>query len=168
MQQPQNLPKKRLLIFHKVSNLLRISILVSKMRKPAIPKLIFLKKTRKFKRFMLLKQNNSYGFLKDYEFSPSSNPLIRRYKKKFKNGSYKDNIYSMFFLCRRLGGMKAEEGEVVDFALPLQTLPAATIPEEYLQPLDLGYDQEESVDQRAERFIERFYQEMRMQRQESI
>ncbi|KAF2322583.1 hypothetical protein GH714_019162 [Hevea brasiliensis] len=49
--------------------------------------------------------------------------------------------------------MKAEEGEVVDFALPLQTIPAATIPEEYLQPLDLGYDQEESVDQRAERFF---------------
>lgn len=113
---------------------------------------------------MLLEQYNSYGFLKDYEFSPSSTPLIRCYKKPFKNGSYRDNVYSMF-LCKCLGGLKADGGEVVDYALPL---PVAVSHAEYLQPLDSGDDQEESVDQRAERFIEWFRQEMRMQRQESI
>jgi hypothetical protein len=37
-----------------------------------------------------------------------------------------------------------------------------------LEPLDYLVDEEDSVDQRAERFIERFYQDMRLQRQESI
>ncbi|EEF35369.1 uncharacterized protein LOC8260382 [Ricinus communis] len=168
--------KQKVPIFRKVSNMLRMSIFVSKMRKPVIPKLIlFLKKSRKLKRskFLLLdeyRNRNNYGFLHDYEFSPSSTPPLLfhcRKKMQFKKyGSYKDSIYSMFFMCRCSGGLKG--GEV---ALPLETVvPSASAiihAGDYLQPLDL-WDEEESVDQKAERFIERFYQEMRMQRQESI
>jgi hypothetical protein len=49
------------------------------------------------------------------------------------------------------------------------TLPVATNSTgDFLEPLDYLVDEEDSVDQRAERFIERFYQDMRLQRQESI
>ncbi|KDP29439.1 hypothetical protein JCGZ_18360 [Jatropha curcas] len=165
------MPQKRTPIFHKVSNLFKVSIFVSKMRKPIIPKLIFFKKSRKLKAFMLLKHcnNKNYGIIEDYEFSASSTPLIGYRKRQFKNGSYRDNLYSLFLLCRCLGGLKVDRGEL-DYALQLETAAAANAisAREYLQPLDLGDEYEESVDQRAERFIERFYQEMRMQRQESI
>lgn len=136
------------------------------MRKPIIPKLVFLKKSRKLKRFKLLKHYN-YRFMGEYEFSPSSTPLINYHAKQFKNNrSYRDNIYSMLFLCRCLGGLRAEGGGEVEYRLSMETLPA-NIAGEYSQPLDLD-DEEYSVDERAERFIERFYKEMRMQRQESI
>ncbi|KAJ6431830.1 hypothetical protein OIU84_019161 [Salix udensis] len=126
--------RKRLPIFHKVSNLLRI--FVAKMRKPAIAKLILIKKSRKLKRFKLLK-HYSYGFLEEYE-------------------------------C--LGGLKADRTGEGQYRLSMDsTLPAATISAgDFLEPLDYLVDEEDSVDQRAERFIERFYQDMRLQRQESI
>ncbi|KAF9674072.1 hypothetical protein SADUNF_Sadunf10G0089800 [Salix dunnii] len=160
--------RKRLPIFHKVSNLLRI--FVAKMRKPAIPKLILIKKSRKLKRFKLLKHYNC-GFLEEYEFSPSSTPLIHNYpRKQFRLGSYKDNMYTVLFLCRCLGGLKADQIGEGQYRLSMDiTLPAATISTgDFLEPLDCLVDEEDSVDQRAERFIERFYQDMRLQRQESI
>jgi hypothetical protein len=49
----------------------------------------------------------------------------------------------------------------------MDTLPATVANGECLEPSDL-VDEEDSVDQRAERFIERFYQEIRLQRQELI
>lgn len=158
--------RKRLPIFHKVSNLLRI--FVAKMRKPTIPKLILIKKSRKRRRFKLLKHYN--GFLEEYEFSPLSTSLAHHPKKQFKFRSYKDNIYTMLFLCRCLGGLKADQGGEGRYRLSMDsTLPVATISTgDFLEPLDYLVDEEDSVDQRAERFIERFYQDMRMQRQESI
>ncbi|KAJ6721162.1 hypothetical protein OIU85_024274 [Salix viminalis] len=160
--------RKRLPIFHKVSNLLRI--FVAKMRKPAIAKLILIKKSRKLKRFKLLK-HYSYGFREEYEFSPPSTPLIHDYpRKQFRLRSYKDNIYTVLFLCRCLGGLKADRTGEGQYRLSMDsTLPAATISAgDFLEPLDYLVDEEDSVDQRAERFIERFYQDMRLQRQESI
>lgn len=159
--------RKRLPIFHKVSNLLRI--FVAKMRKPTIPKLILIKKSRKRRRFKLLKHYN--GFLEEYEFSPSSTSLAHHPRKQFKFRSYKDNIYTMLFLCRCLGGLKADQlGGEGRYRLSMDsTLPVATISTgDFLEPLDYLVDEEDSVDQRAERFIERFYQDMRLQRQESI
>jgi hypothetical protein len=41
------------------------------MRKPIIPKLIFLKKARRLKKFKLLKHYH-YGFLEEYQFSAST------------------------------------------------------------------------------------------------
>ena len=158
---------KRLPIFHKVSNLLRI--FVARMRKPTIPKLILIRKSRKLKRFKLLKHYN-YGFLEEYEFSPLSISLAYHPRKQFKFRSYKDNIYTVLFPCRCLGGLKADEGGEGRYRLSMDsTLPVATISTgDFLEPLDYLVDEEDSVDQRAERFIERFYQDMRLQRQESI
>lgn len=72
---------------------------------------------------------------------------------------------SMFFLCRCLGSFRADPGDG-DYAL--EVLPAVEDANagESWGPLDWG-DEEDTVDQRAERFIERFYEEMRMQRQDS-
>jgi len=56
------MPRKRLPILQKLSNLLKVSIFVAKMRKPIIPKLIFLKKARRLKKFKLLKRY-PYGSL---------------------------------------------------------------------------------------------------------
>jgi hypothetical protein len=161
------MPRKRLPILQKVSNLLKISIFIARMRKPIIPKLISLKKARRVKRFKLLKHYN-YGVLQDYQFSPSSTPLIHYHRKHFKNRRLRD-IYSMLFLCRCLGSLSAEGGDADCIVEALPALPAFenTIAGQFLEPLDPG-DEEDSVDQRAERFIQRFYEEMRMQRQESI
>ena len=54
-------------------------------------------------------------------------------------------------------------------ALPVPATEDATniIAEDLFEAFDCG-DEYESVDQRAEKFIERFYQQMRMQRQESF
>ncbi|KAG6759616.1 hypothetical protein POTOM_036100 [Populus tomentosa] len=159
--------RKRLPIFHKVSNLLRIFVAI--MRKPTIPKLILIKKSRKIMRFKLLKHYN-YGLLEEYELSPLSTSLAHHPRKQFKFRSYKDNIYTVLFPCRCLGGLKADQGGEGRYRLSMDsTLPVATISTgDFLEPLDYLVDEEDSVDQRAERFIERFYQDMRLQRQESI
>uniref|UniRef100_A0A5B7BHT9 Cotton fiber protein n=1 Tax=Davidia involucrata TaxID=16924 RepID=A0A5B7BHT9_DAVIN len=164
------MPRKRSPIFQKVSSLLKFSILIAKMRKPIIPKLIFLKKSsNKLKKFKLLKHYN-YGYLQEYQFSPSSTPLIHYYHRQpFKKSSYRD-MFSMFFLCRCLGRLRSAEGGEGDYPLPLEGLPA--IEDEVARELSelSGYSshEEDSVDERADRFIERFYEEMRMQRQESV
>ncbi|WJZ80370.1 hypothetical protein VitviT2T_000298 [Vitis vinifera] len=158
------MPKKRSPIFQKVSNLLRISIFVGKMGKPISSNLIvFLRKSRKPKDFKLLKHYN-YGNTEEYQFSPSSTPLFQYRGKTLKNGGARD-MCSMFFLCRCLGSFRADPGDG-DYAL--EALPAVEDANagESWGPLDWG-DEEDSVDQRAERFIERFYEEMRMQRQDS-
>lgn len=73
---------------------------------------------------------------------------------------------SIFYLCRCLGSFRTDRRE--DVAYALDALPAAEDggAVESWEALDWD-DEEDSVDQRAERFIERFYQEMRMQRQDS-
>ena len=156
------MPRKRLPMLQKVSNLLKISIFIAKMRKPIIPKLISLKKARRLKRF----KHYNYGFLQDYQFSASSTPLIHyHHRNHFKNRRLRD-IYSMFFLCRCLGSFR-------DADCTLEALPSFPAFEDtiaarpFLEQSDPG-DEEDSVDQRAERFIQRFYEEIRMQRQESI
>ncbi|XP_022735190.1 uncharacterized protein LOC111288531 [Durio zibethinus] len=161
--------QKRLPILHKLvakaNNLLRISILLTKMKKPMIPKLIFIKKSRKLKRFKPLK--HSYGFLGEYQFdSASSTPFIHSYNRRHELKSRRiQDIYSMLFWCKCFGCLKAQVRGEADCRLALEAdLAEASIGGE----LDLEEDQEDSVDKRAERFIERFYAEMRLQRQESF
>ncbi|KAL9456770.1 hypothetical protein AB3S75_005906 [Citrus x aurantiifolia] len=169
--------QKRLPILQKVSNnILKTSIFIaSKMRKPIIAKLILHNKySRKLKRFKLIKRYN-YRFLDEYQFSASSTPLIRyRGRKLNKNRCFQD-ICSMFFLCTCFGGFKVQGAEAAAVhnnsppcSLALETLPAAVTGEVCEEPLDLVEDEDDSVDQRAEKFIEWFYQEMRLQRQDSI
>lgn len=165
--------KQRLPIFQKVSSklLLQVSIVIAKMRKPIIPKLILLKKSQKIKKLKLMK-NYNYGFLGEYQFSPSNSPLIqyRRPRKQLRYGGIR-NVYSLFFLCRCLGRSLRDGGDHGDYSV--EALPAAIVDGKQggalLGPLDWEDDDEDdSIDLRAERFIERFYEEIRMQRQESL
>lgn len=60
--------------------------------------------------------------------------------------------------------LECEDGEFAMEAFPAtQEANASAL----LEQLDWG-SEEASIDMRAQRFIERFYEEMRMQRQESI
>ena len=70
-----------------------------------------------------------------------------------------------------LGNLKSEGNGVRDYnleALPVDVIEDGDFEEDLCESLDLGDQDDESVDQRAERFIARFYQEMRMQRMEYL
>lgn len=159
-------------MLQKFSSLFKTFIFIAKMRKPIVAKLIFLKKSGKLKRFKLLKHYNTYGFLEEYQFSASSTPLIpsqyRRVNYLKNNRSFQD-FYSRFFFCKCFG-----EAEAAAYSpLKMEALPG--VDEEGLELEKVHFEDEEndvddddSVDQRAEKFIEWFHQEMRMQRQDSI
>ncbi|KAK6252675.1 hypothetical protein QUC31_014395 [Theobroma cacao] len=164
------MPQNRLPILHNLvpNNPVRISILLTKMKKPMIPKLIYLRKSRKLKRFKLLKHYN-YVFLGEYQFdSPSSTPLIHYYNRKQPKRRSIQDIYSMLFSCKCFGWPKAQASGEADCRLVLEAVPAPIGGELISEALDIEDDQEDSVDKRAEKFIERFYAEMRLQRQESF
>ncbi|XP_010265353.1 PREDICTED: uncharacterized protein LOC104603103 [Nelumbo nucifera] len=172
------MPKKRPPIFERALNLLKLSIFMTKMGKPGCPSFIFLSKTRKLKKHKYLRHYN-HAFTEEYEFSPSSTPLFPYYRQPFKKRGCRD-IYSLFFLCRCSNnwrvddGGEAEEFEEGKTVYALEAPPAIVddadddslreLPE---SPLIRG-DEEESVDERAEVFIQRFYEEMRLQRQKSV
>ncbi|KAL3338558.1 hypothetical protein AABB24_027606 [Solanum stoloniferum] len=161
------MPKKSSPVFQKVSNLLNMSIFLAKMRKP----INSLKKVKKMKKFSLLKHYN-YGYIQEYQFSPSNTPLIHYYnrKKSFrKQRSYRD-ICSVFFISRCLGMAKGE-GEEKKRRYPVLELERLGSMEEFTDfrgEDDDDDDDDDSVDERAEKFIERFYEEIKLQRQESF
>ncbi|KAK2405297.1 hypothetical protein P8452_10815 [Trifolium repens] len=165
--------KKRLHIFHKVSNLLRISVLIHKLRKPIIPKLLLFKRLTKHKEFKLLIKNYNYGSstIGEYQFPPSNTPLIHCHGNRFKNKGHID-LCSFFYLYWCLGNFKVEgsdNGGIKE--CQLEALQMAVIENEDFSVTDNLLDSEvegESVDEKAEKFIQKFYQEMRMQRQESM
>lgn len=165
------MPKKSSPVFQKVSNLLNMSIFLSKMRKPIITRLISLKKAKKMKKFSLLKHYN-YGYIQEYQFSPSNTPLIHYHNKKKslrKQRSYRD-ICSVFFISRCLG-MANGEGEEKRRKYPVLELEGLASMEEFTDfggEDDDDDDDDGSVDERAEKFIERFYEEIKLQRQQSF
>ncbi|KVH96277.1 uncharacterized protein LOC112528798 [Cynara cardunculus var. scolymus] len=152
--------KRRSPILAKVSNLIKISIFIAKMR------LVYLKKSTKLSKFRSLKHYNSYGCLQEHQFSPSSTPLIRFHHRKTNGGS----VYSVFFLScfrgRHQGGVM-----MVDESYSLESAAIVEVERDGSE-LSYGYgeqeeDDDDSVDERAEKFIERFYEEMKKQRRES-
>ncbi|KAF5755534.1 hypothetical protein HanXRQr2_Chr17g0803861 [Helianthus annuus] len=147
--------KKRSLMLQKASNLIKISIFIAKMR------LIHLKKSTKFTYLKHLNRYNSYGFLQERQFSPSSTPLISFHRRKA-NGS---SFYSICFLSCFNG---PRHGVALDENYSIET----AIVEVERDGLELSYgvdeEEEDSVDERAEKFIERFYEEMKRQRRESL
>ncbi|KAF8033067.1 hypothetical protein BT93_D1839 [Corymbia citriodora subsp. variegata] len=167
------IPRKRLLVLKKVSDFLRRSTRWTRMSKPvAVPCLALLR--RSTGRPGGLDRAADYRFLQEYEFSPSRTPLIHRYyRKKLKlNGgrrrrrSLKEDVRSLLVLCSCLGrGMPPSSGcEEEDRFFAAGT---------FIEPACEAADEEgggggDSVDLRAEMFIRRFYEEMRMQRRLSI
>ncbi|KAL3510758.1 hypothetical protein ACH5RR_030159 [Cinchona calisaya] len=159
-------------LLQKVSRILKVPILIARMRKSiSISGLISLKKSRKIKKLMLLKHYNN-GYIQEYQFSPSSSPFLHyHYRKPIKKRRYKD-LYSIFFIGKCLGMIKAEK-EYRGYPAELKNLPSIenTFARElYHETSELSgeEDDEYSIDERAEKFIERFYEEMRMQKQELL
>ncbi|XP_042507929.1 uncharacterized protein LOC122084013 [Macadamia integrifolia] len=164
------MPKQRAPIFERALNLLNIPIFMAKMGKPSCPKLVFLKKTRELKKLKVLKYYN-YAYIEEYQFSPSDTPLIHYHRNAFKKRGRGRYIDSLFFLCSCSGGSRVDgeyegDGEN-DFALEAPPIISDGTAEELPEPLDWD-GEDDSVDQRAEMFIQRFYEEMRMQMQESV
>ncbi|XP_076921519.1 uncharacterized protein LOC143582956 [Bidens hawaiensis] len=150
-------------MLQKVSNLIKLSIFIAKMR------LIHLKRySTKFINFKPLRRYNSYyGILQERQFSPSSTPLISFCRRKSNGSEY----YSICFLsCFGHG----DEGYSIESA-------NNNIVEVDRDCLEVSYssygveeeeeeeeEDDDSVDEKAERFIERFYEEMKRQRRESL
>ncbi|KAK9052253.1 hypothetical protein SSX86_028881 [Deinandra increscens subsp. villosa] len=148
--------KRRSPMLQKVSNLIKISIFIAKIR------LIHLKNSTKFSAFKPLKHYNNYGFLQERQFSPSSTPLISFRRGKMKGSSF----YSVRFLSC-FNGRHHGAGLDDDYSME------SAIVEVDKDCLELSYgfeeeDDDNSVDERAERFIERFYEEIQRQRRESL
>ncbi|KAI3502602.1 hypothetical protein L1887_30782 [Cichorium endivia] len=144
--------KRRSPMLQKVTNLIKLSIFIAKMR------LIYLKKSTKLSKFKPLKHHNSYGFLQEQQFSPSSTPLIRFHRRKTHGGP----VYSIYlFSCFRgtRHGAMADENYMFESSI-VQV-------EREIEEENDDNGEEDSVDERAEKFIERFYEEMKRQRRES-
>ncbi|XP_010511825.1 PREDICTED: uncharacterized protein LOC104787873 [Camelina sativa] len=153
--------QRRRPIFQRVSKLLKVSIL----RRPIIPrlKLIPIKRRRSSKRVKLLQQYN-YNFLQEYQFSPSRTSLIRSCRKRIRiTRAGLKRIYKLLILSRCIGcnddtiTQSWMEIEPLHYALGVAS-PARELP----QPFDY-FSEDDSIDLKAERFIEKFYNEMKMQ-----
>lgn len=147
--------QRRRPIFQRVSKLLKVSIL----RRPIIPRLkLPIKPRRSTKRVKLLQQYN-YRFLQEYQFSPTNTSFIRYRRKSIRiSRSGLRRIYRLLFLSQCIGRSNDEPFHCVHgFASPAMEL----IP----QPFDY-FSEDDSIDLKAERFIEKFYDEMRMQARE--
>ncbi|KAM3235558.1 hypothetical protein T459_14525 [Capsicum annuum] len=170
------MPKKNPPIFQKVStNLLNMSIFLAKMKKPIITRLISLKETKKMmkmKKISLLKHYN-YRYIQEYQFSPSNTPLLQFYNRKDsprKQRSYRDFCSSVFLISKCLGIANGEGGEKRR-RYPVLELEGLGSMEDGRELLDVGNEDEDdnnSVDERSEKFIERFYEEIKLQRQASF
>ncbi|KAG2312808.1 hypothetical protein Bca4012_027371 [Brassica carinata] len=159
--------QRRKPIFQEVSKILKESIL----RRPIIPRLkLPIKQSRSAKRVKLLQQYN-YKFLQEYQFSPSRTSLMgyRRKRIRISRSSLK-YIYSLLFLSQCIGQRNDECGfdtltQSWTEKDPLHCARGVASPSRKLsKPFDYFHD--DSIDLKAERFIQKFYHEMRMQERE--
>ena len=87
-----------------------------------IPRIISLKKSRKIKKFMLLRHYKC-GYAQEYQLSPSNSPFLRyNCRKPINKRRYKD-LYSSLFIGKCLGMNEAEK-EYRSFPLVSKVLPA--------------------------------------------
>ncbi|XP_073000420.1 uncharacterized protein [Typha latifolia] len=155
------MPRKRNPILGRALDFIALSITpMAKFKRPITRKLLLFKKAKRLKLF----RHYHYAYIGAYEFSPSNTPLFYRpwdSKKKKKS-----RILSLL-LC---GGDRAVS--VVDGGrddeLEVSSASGDGVERDPIEMAESGEDDEVSVDRRAERFIERFYEEMRIQRQESL
>ncbi|KAJ0962702.1 hypothetical protein J5N97_027824 [Dioscorea zingiberensis] len=148
--------KRRSPILRKAMELIAQSMTpMGKVRKPIGRELRLFKKAKSFR---LLKHYN-FAYIGEYEFSPSSTPLFHHRR------TMDIKKRSLRFFCFLCGGAGISESS----ALENLSLTAEKLGSETPEPLELGgEDEDDSVDTRAEKFIEMFYQEMRIQRQDSL
>ncbi|KAE8648793.1 hypothetical protein Csa_009258 [Cucumis sativus] len=148
----------RLNIKHIISIKETVSIFMAKMKRPIIPKLLFLKKSSRMKSFELLHHYN-YGFVRDFEFSPSTTPLFRFNNRGGRRGLRRYDVCSVLFPCRCIVGGSGGEKKEGDGDYGVE--------EAFPESLDWS-DDDDSIDRRAEIFIQKFYEDMKMERLTSI
>ncbi|ONK81682.1 uncharacterized protein A4U43_C01F31800 [Asparagus officinalis] len=117
--------------------------------------LLLFKRTNK--RFSLISHYN-YGYIGEYEFSPSDTPVFRL---PWRPVPKKRKRFMSLLLC---GGNAAESSVDGGWGDELEVL---SIARDQSEALDWEED-EASIDRRAERFIQRFYEEIRIQRRRSL
>lgn len=162
--------QRRRPIFHKVSRILKVSI----FRRPIIPRLkLPINQRRSAKRVKQLQQYN-YKFLQEYQFLPSRTSLIRYCRKRIRiSRSGLKHIYDLLIFSRCIG--QCSDECVVDTITqswiemeiePLHCAPEVASPlREFSKPFDC-FHEDDSIDLKAERFIQNFYHKMRMQKRE--
>ncbi|KAL1568420.1 hypothetical protein AAHA92_00038 [Salvia divinorum] len=148
------------------SLVLKILILLAKLKKPLLRKLVSLKKMKKLK---LLEQYSYYSYVKEYEFSPSTTPIVEfRRISKYGRLSLRKLYSSLVLICKSLLGSSSRNKEIYQLEMGLSSsLVCAGEMTMISSSEDDDNDNDNSVDERAEIFIQRFYQEMRRQRTES-
>lgn len=158
-------------ILQKVPYIVKVTIFLAKtLKKPIVPRLIAFKKSRKHKKVSLL-QHYGYGYIKEYQFSPSHSPLVSYKSKHYKKRSYKD-LCSILYMYTCLGRFEDDSrvDGMVNYSMNyhLEALPVKEVADSCSEEDEEEEEEEEedSVDERAERFIERFYEEIRMQKKE--
>ncbi|KAK4780901.1 hypothetical protein SAY87_017007 [Trapa incisa] len=167
------MPGKRLLVnIRKASSLLKRSIRIAKLStRHTIHRLILLRKCSWT--MNPRKSDNQYRFLREYEFSPSSSPLIFCSSRASNRRRCRGAFRSFFYLCGCLGKVTpsaAMGGGDYYYYGPLALPPEAATGDAFSGDMDFESvaSDGESVDQRAEWFIEKFYKEMRMQQRQSL
>ncbi|XP_021749184.1 uncharacterized protein LOC110714935 [Chenopodium quinoa] len=166
------MPKKTSSVLQKVSSFVKLA----KLRNPiSFDEIFFKKKSGKFKFY----RHYNYRFIQEYQFSPSNDtPLIFTNKKEYFSNvrRNKNGLQSMLFMCLCLGKFGVEERDEVyssmEFLPPIEygVTSSRSGEEEEEEMLEIGdgeYGLLSSVDERAEKFIEKFYAQMKMQGQES-
>lgn len=147
--------QRRKPIFHRVTKLLKVSIL----RRPIMPRLKLPMKTRRSTKKVKLLQQYKYKFLQEYQLSPSRTFLIRYRRKRIRiSTSGLRRISKLLFLSQCIGRSSYDEPLCCGHGV---ASPASELP----QPFDY-LSEDDSIDLKAERFIEKFYVEMRMQARE--
>ncbi|KAG9450604.1 hypothetical protein H6P81_010569 [Aristolochia fimbriata] len=163
LKYPAGMSQKRPPIFRKAWDLIALSIPIDKLQKPIKQNLLTFKRARKNKRKLL--KYYEYAFIEEFQFSPSSTPLFRRYKRQLKKTSAW-SLSSMLLLCHCSRAPTIEAFQSLDDDDSTDPIVENDFPRE--PESTYSSDESESVDRRAERFIARFYEDMRMQRQASL
>ncbi|XP_010681498.2 uncharacterized protein LOC104896448 [Beta vulgaris subsp. vulgaris] len=168
------MPTKSSVLEKVSSSFMKIPISLAKMRKPISLNLIFFKKKSGIIAKFKFHRHYNYGFIRECRFSASGTRLIFPRKKQYYSTERKNrkNLHSLLVMCTCLGKFGVEEREEVYSSM--EVLPPVkngitSCKEEEMEMLEIGSGEfgVSSVDERAERFIQKFYAQMRMQNQEA-
>ncbi|KAK9115016.1 hypothetical protein Syun_021813 [Stephania yunnanensis] len=169
-------------LLERALRLFGISMFIEKIEAKSIAaRLILIGKAKnKLEKSKLLKHYYYYNgrrrtFLPEFEFSPSSTPLFQRRRRAFKKRS-NGSVCSLIFLCRGSNVLRVDGDEFECEIMGRDDCALGGLPffHDINSVKELRDDQcsnfgdeDDSVDQRAEMFIHKFYEEMRIQGHEN-
>lgn len=157
--------RRPILILERALALLALSLTsMAKAKKPIARRLLLFKKTKRLK---LLRHYN-YAYIGEYEFSPSNTPSLFHHYHRDSSALVKKkkrrHTRILSLLC--CGGGTGDTAASAEAEALHDDAGRDTLFDEVLS--EWGEEDDFSVDGRAERFIEKFYEEKRIERQESL